>query len=86
MHIFDRETIKEAKKLPDGEEFIFEYVVAGVGYQDMAIKIGDDIFYKMESVYNDSKSGQALDCYCHFDKEDNMRVAVRNTNGSIEIK
>lgn len=76
MYIFDRQTIKEAKKLKDGEEFIFEYVIAGVGYQDKAIKIGDDIFYKMD--------GQ--DGYCHFDKNDNMRIAVRAANGTIEVK
>ena len=76
MHIFDRETIKEAKKLKDGEEFIFEYVAAGVGYQDVAIKIGDDIFYKMD--------GQ--ESYCHFDKNDNMRVATKLSNGTIEVR
>lgn len=84
MHIFDKETIREAVKLPDGEEFIFEYVAAGFGYQDIAIKIGDDIFYKIESVQ--SENGQALDCYCHFDKEDNMRVAARKLDGTIEVK
>lgn len=87
MHIFDKETIQEAFKLQDGEEFIFEYVAAGVGYQEKAIKVGENIYYEMNrSMYNDSESGQALDCYCFFDKEENMRVAVRRTDGTIEIK
>lgn len=87
MHIFDKETIQEAFKLKDGEEFMYEYVAAGVGYQEKAIKMGDTIYYKMErSMYNDAESGQALDCYCYFDKEENMRVAARRLDGAIEIK
>lgn len=85
MKIFDRETIKEAAKLQDGEIFIFEYVAAGVGYQEKAVKFGDDIYYKMDSVRNDAKTGQALECFCHFDKNDEMRVAAKKLDGTFEI-
>lgn len=86
MKIFDRETIKEAAKLQDGELFLFEYVAAGVGYQEEAVKFGDNIFYKMDSsVRNDAKTGQALACYCNFDKNDEMRVAARKLDGTFEI-
>ena len=87
MYIFDKETISEAMKLKDGTEFIFEYVAAGVGYQEKAIKMGKDIYYKMDaSIYNDGATGKPLDCYCFFDKSENMRVAVKTLNGTIEIK
>lgn len=87
MHFFDKETIQETFELKDGEEFIFEYVAAGVGYQEKAIKMGENIYYKMErSMYNDAESGQALDCYYYFGEEENMRVAIRRTDGAIEIK
>lgn len=87
MKIFDKESISEAYKLQDGEEFIFEYVAAGVGYQEKAIKMGEDIYYKMDSnPYQDAESGKALDCYCFFDKNENMRVAVRTLSGEIELK
>ena len=86
MKIFDRETIKEAAKLPNGEIFLFEYVAAGVGYQEEAVKFDDNIFYKMDSsTRNDAKTGQALDCYCHFDKNDEMRIAVHKLDGTFEI-
>lgn len=87
MHIFDKETINEAYKLQDGTEFIFEYVAAGVGYQEQAVKIGKNIYYKMDSSpYSDSASGKALDCYCFFDENNNMRVAVKTLSGEFEIK
>ena len=87
MIILDKETIKEAFKLKDGTEFIFEYVAAGVGYQEKAIKMGKDIYYKMESnPYQDAETGKPLDCYCFFDKNNNMRVAVKTLNGTIELK
>ena len=86
MKIFDKETIKEAAKLQDGEVFLFEYVAAGVGYQEEAVKFGDDIYYKMDSsVRNDAETGQALECYCHFDKNNEMRVAARKLDGTFEI-
>ena len=86
MKIFDRDTIKEAAKLRDGEIFIFEYVAAGVGYQEKAVKIGDDIYYKMDSsVRNDAATGQALECYCYFDKNNEMRVAAQKLDGTFEI-
>lgn len=85
MKIFDRETIKEAK-LQDGEIFIFEYVAAGVGNQEKAVKFGEVIYYKMDSsVRNDAKTGQALECYCYFDKKNEMRVAVQKLDGTFEI-
>lgn len=86
MKIFDRETIKEAAKLNDGEIFIFEYVAAGVGYQEKAVKFGDDIYYKMDSsTRNDAATGQALECYCHFDKNNEMRVAAQKLDGTFEL-
>lgn len=86
MKIFDRETIKEAAKLPNGEIFIFEYVAAGVGYQEKAVKLDGDIFYIMDSsVRNDAETGQPLECYCRFDKNNEMRVAARKLDGTFEI-
>lgn len=84
MEIFDKSTINEALKLEDGEEFIFEYVDSGKVYQDKAIKVGGEIYYKTESVYTDCKTGKALDCYCHF-VGDNMLVAVKCLDGSVEL-
>ncbi len=87
MQIFDKETINEALKLKDGTEFIFEYVAAGVGYQEKAIKMGKDIYYKMDSnPYTDGATGKPLECYCFFDKNENMRVAVKTLTGEIELK
>lgn len=86
MKIFDRDTIKDALKLQDGEKFIFEYVAAYVCYQEEAVKFGDNIFYKMDSsVRNDAETGQALECYCHFDKNNEMWVAVQKLDGTFEL-
>ena len=50
------------------------------------MKFGDDIFYKMDSsVRNDAATGQALECYCHFDKNNEMRVAAQKLDGTFEI-
>lgn len=86
MKIFDRDTINEAAKLPNGEEFIFEYVAAGTGFQDIGINYEGKIYYKTDSSYTDAKTGQALDCYYLYDENDERRVVVRRTDGGFELK
>lgn len=86
MNIFDRDTIEEAKQLPNGTDFLFEYVAAYVCYQDAGVVYEGALFYEADSRYKDSKTGQALECFYRYDENDEFWLLVKNLDGSFEIK
>jgi hypothetical protein len=85
MRIFDKSDLNEARKMNDGTVGIFEYVDGGHCHQDRFMVYEGELFFEMDSCYHDAKTGAPLDCFYRYDEDDNMVIAIRSLDGSIDI-
>lgn len=85
MQIFNKENLNEARNIPDGEEFIFEFVDCGICYQDVCINYNGEMYYETDSCYQDAKTGKELKCFYSYDKDNNYRIVVKNLDGTMEL-
>ena len=71
MKKFTKETLKQARKITEGEEYLFSF-----GKQ----------YAKTESRFLDSETGKELDTYYHYNKNHDLEYLVRNLDGTLEFE
>ena len=86
MKKFTKETLKQARKIAEGEEYIFSFGEESGLMEETWVNYDGKQYTKTESCFQDSETGKELDTYYHYNKNNDLEYLVRNLDGTLEFE
>ena len=85
MKKFTKETLKQARKITEGEEYLFSFGEDSGLMEETWVNYNGKQYAKTESRFQDSETGKELDTYYNYNKNNDLEYLVRNLDGTLEF-
>ena len=86
MKKFTKETLKQARKIAKGEEYIFSFGEESDLMEETWVNYDGKQYTKTESCFQDSETGKELDTYYLYNENNDLEYLVRNLDGTLEFE
>lgn len=86
MKKFTKETLKQARKIAEGEEYIFSFGEDSSWMEEIWVNYDGKQYTKTESCFQDSETGKELDTYYLYNENNNLEYLVKNLDGTLELE